>query len=45
MDVEKVLSIFDKKIIELNSVDLKLPLDCHLNKHILVSIIDEYLKN
>ena len=45
MDIDKLICIFDNKINEVNAVDLNFPLDCDLNKHIFVSIIDEYLKN
>ena len=48
LGVDKMLQIFDEKFAEIKKIqgteDLRLPLDCDLNKALLASIINEYLK-
>lgn len=48
LGVDKMLQIFDEKFAEIEKIqgteDLRLPLDCDLNKALLASIIDEFLK-
>ena len=48
LDVDKILQIFNEKFKEIKKIqgteDLRLPLDCDLNKALIASIINEYLK-
>jgi len=48
VNVDKLLEIFNEKITEIQKIqgteDLRLPLDCDLNKAVIASVISEYLK-
>ena len=47
VDVDKVISIFDEKYnsIKGDQLDLQnLPMSCDLNKSLIISVLDEYLK-
>ena len=48
LGVDKMLLIFDENFKEIKKIqgteDLRLPLDCDLNKALIASIIDEFLK-
>jgi hypothetical protein len=48
VNVDKLLEIFNAKITEIQKIqgteDLRLPLDCDLNKAVIASVISEYLK-
>ena len=48
VNVDKLLEIFNVKITEIQKIqgteDLRLPLDCDLNKAVIASVISEYLK-
>ena len=48
VNVDKMLDIFNEKFKEIKKIqgteDLRLPLDCDLNKALISSIINEYLK-
>jgi hypothetical protein len=48
VNVDKMLEIFNEKITEIQKIqgteDLRLPLDCDLNKAVIASVISEYLK-
>jgi hypothetical protein len=48
VNVDKMLQIFDENFKEIKKIqgteDLRLPLDCDLNKALVASIINDYLK-
>ena len=48
LGVDKMLQIFDENFKEIKKIqgteDLRLPLDCDLNKALIASIINDYLK-
>jgi hypothetical protein len=48
INVDKMLDIFNEKFTAIRKIqgteDLKLPLDCDLNKAFIASIISEYIK-
>ena len=52
LDVDKAVSLIDAELEEvrvnmpgaMNISEIKLPLDCHLNKNILLVVIAKYLK-
>jgi hypothetical protein len=48
LGVDKMLQIFDERFAEIKKIqgteDLRLPLDCDLNKAVIASVISEYLK-
>jgi hypothetical protein len=48
VNIDKMLEIFNGKITEIQKIqgteDLRLPLDCDLNKAVIASVISEYLK-
>ena len=48
VNIDKMFEIFNEKFKEIKKIqgteDLRLPLDCDLNKALISSIINEYLK-
>jgi hypothetical protein len=48
VNIDKMFEIFNEKFKEIKKIqgteDLRLPLDCALNKALIASIINEYLK-
>ena len=48
VNIDKMLTCFNEKFAEIEKIqgteDLRLPLDCDLNKALIASVISEYLK-